>query len=307
MNKISIFFRLVAVVILCCMMMVQTVSAQADVSVAPSKRLAVGVEIFSTTGFGIELATNVLHPKIALRGGFSFIPTITFEETLSDFGLDQSMNTELEKAFQLGVPGGPTVSKILSDNKLPSTVAAVKKDTEVDVTASFGMFNGKILVDFYPFESSFRITGGFYIGKNSLVNVEGSMKGANNILKMLETVRDETAKTVPYGGTKIDYVDQKLIDGYNLTVKDVTKPIDAKLEINSFKPYIGLGFGRSVPNRFFGVSFDIGALFWGSPAITSSNTRVQELIDGELKDVTDVLKNFGVYPVLSLKLNFGVW
>ena len=281
--------RRICIVSLCVIIACFSVAAQDG-----SKRLAIGVELLSTTGFGLELATP-LHSKLNLRGGISMLPLPSFEISRI-IELDQNMRSNLQQAFDL-----PQVQAALTP-PLPNSVDKI--NTEIDLSAKLGLFNGKILLDFYPMESSgFHLTGGFYIGKKKLVNVEGTMREANVILDMLTVVRDESQKL----GQNHDYINHPLIEGHDLTVGDLGKGIDAALSINTIKPYIGLGFGRTVPRRFFGASFELGAIFQGAPKITSDDQKIQKLIDDELGGITDILKKFSIYPVLSLKLHFGVF
>ena len=103
-----------------------------------------------------------------------------------------------------------------------------------------------------------------------------------------------------------NYCINDIMDEYNLSINDI-KDINAALTINSVKPYLGIGFGRAIPNRRVGVSFDLGALFHGTPTIKSDNAKVQELIDDNLDGIaTDFLQKLKIYPVMSLKINFRV-
>ena len=85
--------------------------------------------------------------------------------------------------------------------------------------------------------------------------------------------------------------------------------VHVKAKTNSFKPYVGFGYGgRLVKNRDdWQISFDAGALFWGgSPALYTHDgvdlVRDVRGITGQPGDYVDICKSLKVYPVLNLKI-----
>ncbi len=77
---------------------------------------------------------------------------------------------------------------------------------------------------------------------------------------------------------------------------------------NSFKPYLGFGYGgRLLKNRDdWHVSFDAGAMFWGGTPdlITHDGTNLTqdiENVSGKVGDWIDFLGGIKVYPVLSVR------
>lgn len=85
--------------------------------------------------------------------------------------------------------------------------------------------------------------------------------------------------------------------------------VSAKVTVNSFKPYIGFGYGgRLLKNDDrYRISFDAGLLFWGgTPAIiTHDGTNLSKdvtNIGGKVGTYVNLISSFKVYPVLNLRI-----
>jgi hypothetical protein len=69
-----------------------------------------------------------------------------------------------------------------------------------------------------------------------------------------------------------------------------------------------LGFGRAVPKNRIGVQFDLGALFHGTPKLTSGNSEVQKLLDAEINgNIVNIMEKVKIYPVMSLKITYRIF
>jgi len=257
------------------------VLAQEEGNVKAFQHLSVGLEIFSLTGFGVELAAP-LNSHFALRGGISMFPfsfSSPIEVTVAN-GILNKMDNAIQQT--------PAIESELKSLNLPHIPRNISN--EVDITATLGLINGKLLIDFYPSKKgSFHLTGGLYIGAEKLVKIEGKMQKAHDVLNVMKR-------------NGYDFSDEIYIEDSKIYVKDIMN-LDASIGINKVKPYIGLGFGRAVPKRRVGFSMDLGALYQSSPLLTSNTAGAQNLIDNNLGGITDLLKKITLYPVLSLKLN----
>jgi len=267
----------------------------AQKTVAAFSNLSLGVEFFSTTGLGLEIATP-LSPNFALRGGVSMLP-VSYNTT---FGapVDQSILSDINNAIN----SQPQIASILTQKGLPSRAEDIS--TDVNATASLNLINGKVLVDYYPSaKHAFHITAGVYIGSSELIKVKGEMNQAVDILNVLKDngVKDNNG---------VDFIDRSYVvdqeKGYQITGKDINN-ITGSVKINTVKPYLGLGFGRAIPKSHLGVAFEIGAFYQGTPALKSDSPDIQNLINGELSGLTEVLNKLSIYPVVSLKLNFRLF
>jgi len=243
--------------------------------------LAIGVELFSTTGFGLEVGTP-LSPHFALRGGFSMLP-YSYGATF-DGVVDQSILEDIDNTIDIE----PAIRSALAQKGLPTRATDVSTDMNVGVSLNP---TGKILIDYYPSSKyTFHITAGAYFGSGKMIKLKGRMDEAVDVLNVLKD----------YG---YDYLDDIYVidDNYQLTGRDVMD-IRGALKVNAVKPYFGLGFGRAVPKKRVGVNFEIGVVYHGTPKITSESQNIQRLIDNELSEVMDVLKDYPIYPIISFKL-----
>ena len=171
----------------------------------------------------------------------------------------------------------------------------------VDIEGKLNMSDFNILFDYYPFKrSTFRITAGAYIGKEKPLEVY-------NTSAFLQPGYYET-KGLELGTGASPYT----------LVSDNQGNVKADLKVNSFKPYIGIGFGRAVPKKTIGVQFDLGVQFWGKPEVWANInddwgvSKYQKVDkdritnpDKDYKDGKDAIKDIEkvvVYPVLTFRL-----
>jgi len=259
----------------------------AQETVKSSGHLAVGIEV-GTTGFGLELATP-LSSNFDLRGGVSLFPTYSYDDNFK-VNLTESFKKQFNDAINNDNP--PGLASALEQQGIKS---AEDINTNIKATASLDFINGKILLDYYPSAKyAFHITGGVYIGRSDLVKVTGKMDQAVKLLDQLPS----------------NYSDMPLFTNeekaYELTGNDI-RNMHGALRVNSVKPYLGIGFGRAIPRSRVGVSFEIGAFYQGTPKFAGNSNNVQDLIDTELTGVTEVIKQFPIFPVISLKLNVRIF
>lgn len=153
-------------------------------------------------------------------------------------------------------------------------------DSYVDVEAKTGFVNGKLLVDFYPSKNKiFHLTVGAYFGGSKIVEAynkeDGALLNYRNIY----------------------------IGDYQLT-PDENGNINAQIKTNSFKPYVGLGFGRSVSKRkTLSFQVDMGVQFWGKPKLMCNGEQLESSDLDDEGEFLDVISNLRVYPVISFRLS----
>lgn len=226
--------------------------------------VAVGVDA-GLQGFGFDVAMPVCK-WVSVRAGVSIFPKI-------------NVNTSLKLA------------KYVTSSNLPAN-SGVTIPEEVDIKAKTGFTNGKILFDLYPFASKvFHFTVGAYFGSSKIV--EAYNTNSQDALKVIH----EYNKTAP------DYQKAPRLGNFVLD-PDENGNINASIKTASFKPYLGLGFGRSVPKkRRLGFMFEMGCQFWGSPKVYCNDQEVKESdLDGEDGGAIKFLSKVTVYPVMSFRL-----
>lgn len=170
------------------------------------------------------------------------------------------------------------------------TTKGVEKN--VDVQGRVHMSDYKLLADIYPFKnSSFHVTGGFYAGLPDLGTVHNT------------------------GLLQVD-------EGEGLEIGDVfvrpdeTGTVHLKLQTKSFKPYVGLGFGRPISSKHkTSVAFDLGVMFWGKPALKVYSPdengwikmRKDDIDNKDFHDAVKIIERVKVYPVLNLRIYHNIF
>lgn len=163
---------------------------------------------------------------------------------------------------------------------------------EIEAEVKTGFTNGKILFDLYPGKSSiFHITVGAFFGSSQIVEVYNKEDGA------LKSIYDFN-KAYPSQKIGVELGDYFL-------EPDAQGNMNACIKTASFKPYVGIGFGRSVPRKNrLGFSFEMGCQFWGSPKVYCNGEELSdEKLDSDSGDIAKVLSKITVYPVISFRLS----
>lgn len=151
--------------------------------------------------------------------------------------------------------------------------------SDIDYDFNFDLQSVALLANYHPFGGAFRFTGG------ALYN--------NNELKL-------TGK--PAAGSTYT------INGVTYTAAQVGT-LTGTLVFDKTAPYLGLGWGNR-PNSRLGMSFDIGALYQGSPGLTLNATgalsdpALASDLEQERRSAEDDLKDFKWYPVISFGMYF---
>jgi hypothetical protein len=146
--------------------------------------------------------------------------------------------------------------------------------------SKFKFPNANILFDFYPVKSGiFCFTVGAYIGNNK-ISVKGFAKDA--------FVWD-------------DHI-----------IVPVNEKFDTSLKMgDTFKPYFGIGLGRTISKSRVSFRFDLGVTYHGNYTIYYDGEHGKEIIDGlkileeefDLPVSSDFLK---LWPTLSLSISYRI-
>lgn len=168
----------------------------------------------------------------------------------------------------------------------------------------------KILFDVYPFKNSnFRVTAGAFIGASELLSLrnKGELSGVDR------TEWGNSQITLGNGSTAKDFG------------TDENGNIRGRVQVNGFKPYLGIGFGRSVPGKLVSVSCDLGVQFWGTPKLQVFDYEVKKdgqgnvltddsgwrtieksdfTDDEDMYDVMKIVDKVTVYPTINIRIGF---
>ena len=256
--------------IISCMALLMSLGVSAQNETGVADHLGVGVGV-GTTGITLDLST-MFTDYVGLRVGADIFPNLKLNTEL-DLGFDEASRTAYQNFF---------------NSTLPS---------EIDVQGKTMLTAGHLLVDIHPFKSSFRVTVGAYVGGKDVVSVYNKQDGQLKDITDFNN-RVENGEFQAVGASKIGL---ELGDYFLEPDKDGN--VDARIRVNGFRPYVGLGFGRAVPKKRLACQFDLGVQFWGSPEIYLRDHKLSENdLDGDAGGIIKVVSNASVYPSLTVRL-----
>lgn len=266
-----------------------------------------------TTGIGFDLATP-LGEYVQIRTGFEYMPRFTksLHFDIQSFSDDGSLiDTQFDN---------------LSDRL--ESFTGYKADSQVKMNGKPTLWNFKLLFDVFPFRNKhWHLTAGFHWGPSQIAEAINDLEDAptlvavniyNNIYEKVSEgenvfgdfdVDPDLRRKIKRSGRMGIHVGDYDDGTPYLMEPDENCTVSAKVTVNSFKPYLGFGYGGKLfknDNRYQ-VSFDAGLMFWGGePAITTHDgtnlSKDVSNISGKVGDYVDFISGIKVFPVLNLRI-----
>ena len=285
------------------------------------EHLDLGV-LAGTTGVGLDLAVP-LNDNVRVRAGFSFVPE--FDKKMN-FGIEGRKRDE---------NGNWVATKfdVMADRF--SDFTSLEINDNVDMLGNPDFYNGSLLVDFFPAKKNgFRITAGFYYGKSKIANACNTIEDMPSLLgvTMYNNFYEKIENGEPIIGDDI-YLTPELEDKFlqngrlgihigdrvdtgepYMMEPDENSTVKANIFVNSFRPYLGMGYGSKLTEKNDGmkIELDAGLMFWGGTPeiITHDGTDLAkdvENIGGKVGRYVRYVKALKVYPVINLKVSFRLF
>lgn len=165
------------------------------------------------------------------------------------------------------------------------------KNDNIRVTGDLARTTIDFKAHVYPFggDSKFFIAAGFSAGGGTLAELSGHSDVVAELYRM-------------QGVTGFDPSVE--IDKYKITI-DRDGNVSGGIKVNSFRPYLGLGFGRLIPKKRIGARVELGVQFHGTPKVYSGDNKdLLQTFEGEKAsdDISDIVDKLTVYPVLKFSL-----
>lgn len=263
-------------------------SAQAQIADDSNlfNHLSVGVSV-GTPGIGIELGTTIC-PYVTMRAGVDIMPKFTVTNQLQ--------------------VNRPEALKYVSQELLETRYVNIPAyGAKIDVKGQPNKTQGRVLFDIYPTKNSvFHFTVGAAFGSSDLVSVKATDKTIAAVELYNNDVKNGIIAPEPNyeDGFHFD------IEGYKIVPDQGRIRLDAR--VNSFRPYFGIGVGRTVPRHRIGCKFEAGVEYWGKPKLVDAYANngagytITENEPGISKEFADGIKlgsGIPVYPTLKLTIN----
>lgn len=200
---------------------------------------------------------------------------VALDAGTSGIGLSLGFPLHTSVAVRTGVSALPFSFHYTYDDFGPAPGQISPPD--VRLKAQINMLNGHLLFDYFPSRnSSFFLTAGLYAGQNRMIRISGQSTEPIQIGDLIITP-DEVGK----------------VEGW--------------MKIHTIKPYVGIGFGRTLPDSRFGFKFELGAMFIGTPTIQSNKLSSLVEVGEEISGIDRFLTRFRVYPKLSFQVNYRIF
>lgn len=276
------------------------------------EHLDIGVTL-GTTGVGIDVATPISE-QFRVRAGFSFVPEF-------DVKMNFGMNGENGSDFNS-----------MADKFAELTGLAI--DDNIDMIGQPNIYNGNLLVDFFPIKNvNFHVTAGFYCGSSKIASACNTVEDMATLVSasMFNNIYEKVEAGEPIFGDVYltPELEEKILENGRMGVHlgdrvdtgepyimepDENSTIKVDIFVNSFKPYLGVGYGGKLAknNDCVRIAFDAGVMFWGgAPKMVTHDgvdlVRDVENVGGKVGEYVSIAKSIQVYPVLNLKISFRVF
>lgn len=306
-------------------------TASAQLNLIPNVGVGVGV---GTTGISID-ASATFTDFLGARVGVDIMPKFKIDKTL-DLGIEDKtsgktvsdmykyiddLNARIDN-YNSTRPAGMAALEKVDKSMLPT--GDIPKN--VDIQGKFANTTWHVLFDVYPMGkiSSFHLTAGAYFGPSELISVYNMNNSElpngltpinqwNNAILGAEANPSSLLYTQVVQPNNLKMIGADMGDYFITPNPAENGNVKASAKVKSFRPYVGLGFGRAVPKGRVGFQFDLGCQFWGKPEVyvptydRMTGTYQTEKIDADKAgdDAGKILKTvskISVYPVLNLRL-----
>lgn len=215
---------------------------------------------------------------------------------LSTLGAGVELSTNLGRNFQLRA--GYNYVSVTNDYKIDidddAFRSALGYNPILKTEGGIKLAHAHVLLDIHPLSYGiFHFTMGAYVG-NSKVTANGQLTDKDGQVAQL------------YGGAQWPTIN---LDKYAIEVGNDAK-VDAALHLgNVVKPYLGIGIGRSLPNKRLGFMVELGAMYQGDLYIKQNGKKLPELsnISESFADAGDYTKFLKWYPMLNFQLTYRLF
>lgn len=154
---------------------------------------------------------------------------------------------------------------------------------EMSIDGGLKRTQGSVILNIYPFarKSSFYVAAGAYFGGSTVISLSGHS--------------DELAELAANNS----YIE---IGDYEIPV-DENGNAEGALKVNSFRPYLGLGFGRPIPSGRLNLGIELGVQFMGHIKVYSNGQELDKTVIDNDDDWKKWMDKLTVYPVLKITLS----
>ena len=280
--------------------------------------MSLGLEV-GTTGAGIQMTVPIVSNHLNLSLGYNYLSfpykTTTSFNTSDLANTVSSLNNKIAEVNTQIQSYGEHIWTTF-ETKFPPR-------TDIDLAARARLSTIKALFEFYPSaKSGFHITAGAYIGVSpNLIDMTGTVReGFWNNLDSFETELNALRSEV--NALKAKYPDHSELNveipgvpnefKFNMggeTYKVARRStLQAGVKAWQVRPYLGVGFGKSIPDGHWAFVGELGAWYHGKPQLDSPNKTTYDASAPSVNfTIADKIEKVPVWPVLSFKVLYKIF
>ena len=211
-------------------------------------------------------------------------------------------------------------------------------DDVVNVDAVPKMWNLKCLVDIYPIPDNhhWRVTGGVFVGNNTLGTARNTMEEMPTLLAMnmydklydvfmsdyfFDTplfddvymdpniIMKVRSRLEEYGRMGVHLGDFKNGEPYFMK-PDKDGTVSARALVNKVRWYGGVGYETTISkDKRWNIGVDLGAMFWGGAPTVMAHDGVnmsKDLVNirGSVGDYMELMSHLKVYPTFEFRIGY---
>ncbi len=158
----------------------------------------------------------------------------------------------------------------------------------MDLQGRLGRTQAHVIFNVYPVPKvPFYVAVGAYFSGNKLVKISGH---SDEIKEQYEMYGDQMS-----GGV--------IIGNYNVPTNE-NGDVKGGIKVNGFRPYFGIGWGRTLPNKLVNFGIELGVQIQGKPKVYTDYGSLDSSEYEDNNTYQKIINKLKVYPVLSFRLGF---
>lgn len=283
------------------------------------KHLGLSVEA-GTTGLGVNLSYPIVTDHLVLTLGYN-LPTFALTKD-ADLSVG-AVNGKIDQANN-AISTYNNIVQDLNEQGLNTnnyqTIETIKRLDAVgaEVEAEINFVNYKAFLEYYPTtKSNFHFTVGVFSGNGEWVNIKATAnreawetyEQARRLNALIPNNVPNHPEIKPVEG--LDECMKFNVDDQTILLKPESNGVmHARLAVEKIKPYVGIGFGNSVPSKRVGFQMELGAYYQKSPVFESAspNTVFLDKYDSSVSSIDQVdnimqtIRKISWYPQLTFRI-----
>ena len=101
----------------------------------------------------------------------------------------------------------------------------------------------------------------------------------------------------------VTYTEEVQFGDVKLSKKDVGEII-ADVSWSGIAPYLGIGFGRAIPKKRFGIGFELGSYFTSSPDVILTASKLLSPTSNQQENLKESLSTFKFIPKIEIRIAY---